>query len=78
MSLIRNLSLGALGFLPSILSAREGALNLGLKDQILALQWVNENIAAFGGDPSQVTLFGVSAGAHSVSLVIFCRRVQDL
>jgi carboxylesterase type B len=61
--------LGALGFLPSGLSKREGLLNLGLRDQVVLLQWVQENIAAFGGDPACVTLFGLSAGAHSVSWI---------
>lgn len=61
-----NYRIGALGFLPSTVSAQEGILNLGLHDQILAFQWVRENIEAFGGDPSQVTLIGLSAGAHSV------------
>jgi len=62
-----NYRIGALGFLPSELSAKEGALNLGLKDQILMMEWVRDNIEAFGGDPNNVTLFGLSAGAHSVS-----------
>jgi len=63
-----NYRLGVFGFMSNHLGAKFGAQNLGLKDQILALQWVQENIAAFGGDPSQVTVMGDSAGAHSVRL----------
>lgn len=59
--------IGALGFLPSKLSAEEGVLNLGLKDQICLLKWVEENVCHFGGDKNNVTLIGLSAGAHSVS-----------
>ncbi|KAL4772575.1 Alpha/Beta hydrolase protein [Aspergillus nidulans var. acristatus] len=58
--------LGALGFLPSSVSKKEGLLNLGLRDQSFLFQWVQENIALFGGDPGTVTLFGLSAGAHSI------------
>lgn len=59
--------IGALGFLPSRLSAQEGVLNLGLKDQICLLEWVQNNIGCFGGNKDEITLFGLSAGAHSVS-----------
>lgn len=61
-----NYRVGALGFLPSNLTAREGILNIGLKDQALLLQWVQDNIAGFGGDVGNITIMGSSAGAHSV------------
>ncbi|KAI9318320.1 Alpha/Beta hydrolase protein, partial [Zopfochytrium polystomum] len=49
-----NYRIGSLGFLPSALSAKEGALNLGLKDQIMLMEWVHENIEQFGGDPRMI------------------------
>ncbi|BFZ56164.1 hypothetical protein PYCC9005_003206 [Savitreella phatthalungensis] len=59
--------LGALGFLASQeLVEGGGILNVGLLDQEFALQWVNTHIAAFGGDPSRVTIWGESAGGGSV------------
>ena len=63
-----NYRLGALGFLDlSSFPPRHGAFdsNLGLRDVLAALRWVRDNIAAFGGDPKRVTLFGESAGAGS-------------
>lgn len=61
-----NYRVGALGFLPSALSKKEGILNLGLKDQQMLFAWVQKNVATFGGDPDNVTLMGLSAGAHSI------------
>ncbi|KAL1878302.1 hypothetical protein Plec18167_004369 [Paecilomyces lecythidis] len=61
-----NYRLGALGFLPSSVTHKEGLLNLGLRDQILLFEWVQENIQQFGGDPNNITLIGLSAGAHSI------------
>ncbi|KAF9462050.1 Alpha/Beta hydrolase protein [Collybia nuda] len=63
-----NYRLSQLGFLAGKALADEGSLNLGHYDQRLALHWVQENIAAFGGDPTKVTIFGESSGAHSVGM----------
>ncbi len=56
----------------------EGDANRGLLDQIAALQWVQENIAAFGGDPQNVTIFGESAGAMSVGTMLSMPRAEGL
>jgi para-nitrobenzyl esterase len=60
-----NYRLGALGFLDVPGESPTGAA--GLHDQIAALRWTRENIAAFGGDPDQITIYGLSAGAKSVT-----------
>jgi para-nitrobenzyl esterase len=65
-----NYRLGALGF--------TGASNLGLGDQIAALRWVNEAIAAFGGDPANVTVFGESAGGASVITLMAAPSARTL
>ncbi|CAE6518772.1 unnamed protein product [Rhizoctonia solani] len=62
-----NYRTGIYGFPPGQEAAAYGALNLGLKDQRLALEWIQKNIGYFGGDPTKVTLFGNSAGAVSTS-----------
>eukprot|EP01117_Protostelium_nocturnum_P011489 TRINITY_DN4168_c0_g1_i1.p1 TRINITY_DN4168_c0_g1~~TRINITY_DN4168_c0_g1_i1.p1 ORF type:complete len:422 (-),score=138.52 TRINITY_DN4168_c0_g1_i1:63-1328(-) len=63
-----NYRLNGFGFLASSQVARKGQLNLGLKDQRLALKWVKKYISYFGGDPNKITIYGESAGAISVGL----------
>lgn len=69
-----NYRLGVLGYLahPELSKEnREGISgNYGLQDQIAALRWIRDNIGSFGGDPSNVTIFGESAGALSVAYLL--------
>ncbi|XP_012279170.1 juvenile hormone esterase [Orussus abietinus] len=71
-----NYRLGALGFMS--LNVFNATGNAGLKDQNLALQWVQENIRFFGGDPARVTIFGQSAGGASVDTHILSEKSRGL
>ncbi|TCP32430.1 carboxylesterase family protein [Sphingomonas sp. BK235] len=76
-----NYRLGELGFLAHReLTAEQsgGSGNYGLQDQIAALRWVKSNVAAFGGDPSKVTLAGQSAGAWSVMALLASPQAKGL
>ncbi|KXJ95090.1 carboxylesterase [Microdochium bolleyi] len=72
-----NYRLGLWGFLQSAQIQAEGSSNAGLIDQRLALQWIQENIAAFGGDPRRVIIWGESAGAQSVAYQMFAYGGRD-
>ena len=77
-----NYRLGILGFMD--FSEVEGgenypdALNLGLLDQIAALEWVKENISEFGGDPDNITVMGFESGAISINLLAVCEKAKGL
>ncbi|KAK2582035.1 hypothetical protein KPH14_002740 [Odynerus spinipes] len=71
-----NYRLGPLGFLA--LGHPNATGNAALKDQNLAMQWVQDNIAKFGGDPKMVTIFGQSAGAASVDLHVLSKKSRGL
>ena len=65
---------GAEGFL----HLGDGVANVGLLDQVAALEWVRENISVFGGDPANVTVFGESAGAMSIGALLAMPRADGL
>ena len=69
-----NYRLAAEGFL----FLDDGVANLGLLDQLAALRWVQDNIAAFGGDPGRVTVAGESAGAMSVTTLLAMPKAEGL
>jgi para-nitrobenzyl esterase len=76
-----NYRLGAFGFLDlSSFSTpnRQFDSNLGLRDVLHALHWIRENIAAFGGDPERVTLFGESAGAGIITTLLTSPAAEGL
>ena len=84
-----NYRMGVFGFLahPELTkeSSHNASGNYGLLDQVAALEWVHKNIATFGGDPDNVTIFGESAGSFSVSALmasplargLFCRAIGE-
>lgn len=71
-----NYRLGALGFMYG--GSKDEAGNQGLYDQLLALEWVRDNIEAFGGDKEQITVFGESAGSWSVSAHLLSPHARGL
>lgn len=73
-----NYRLGPLGFLHLADLAPGFDNNVGLLDQLTALRWVQENIQAFGGDPTRVTVFGESAGAMSIAALLGMPAAQGL
>ena len=78
-----NYRLGPLGFFthPAIQDFHTGldkTSNFGILDIVLALKWVNENIAFFGGDPNNITIFGESAGGHNVLSLLVAQQAKGL
>lgn len=77
-----NYRSGVFGFLAHLDLSAESELkvsgNYGLQDQIAALKWIQKNISHFGGDPKKVTVFGVSAGSASISLLLICPQAKGL
>lgn len=75
-----NMRVGALGFLhlADAFGPEYAAANRGMLDFIAALRWVHDNVAAFGGDPDNVTLVGMSSGAFTISALFGVDGVADL
>lgn len=73
IAVIVNYRMGVFGFL-----CIDGISNLGLKDQVAALKWIQKNIAAFGGDPDNVTVSGQSAGASAAAMHMLSKSSSGL
>ncbi|MXX30993.1 MAG: carboxylesterase family protein [Chloroflexi bacterium] len=75
-----NYRLGALGFLPDPVLATDGEAegNFGFHDMVAALEWVRDEIATFGGEPGNVTIFGESAGGIAVGILLASPRAEGL
>ncbi|KAJ7169227.1 extracellular triacylglycerol lipase precursor [Mycena crocata] len=73
-----NYRIGPLGFPQGIEAAAGGSLNLGAKDQLAALEWVQRYIGHFGGDKDKVTLFGQSAGSIMISVLFLNSSLSRL
>ncbi|MBY4130251.1 carboxylesterase family protein [Rhodococcus fascians] len=75
-----NYRLHGLGFLnlTGLFEGAENSVNLAARDAIMGLEWVRDNVAAFGGDPGRVTIFGESAGAAMVSALAAAPATRDL
>lgn len=71
-----NYRVGVFGFLTTNDIVSPG--NLGLKDQLFALNWIKHNIENFGGDPDRITLVGQSAGAASIGYLIASRQIKGI
>ncbi len=75
-----NYRLGALGYLPdpALADGHEAEGNFGFHDMLASLQWVQDEIAAFGGDPNNVTIFGESAGGIAVAILLASPLAESL
>ncbi|KAF7305595.1 Carboxylic ester hydrolase [Mycena chlorophos] len=72
-----NYRLGPLGFLQGKEAGDNGALNLGIRDELAAIEWIHTNIGLFGGDKDKITVFGESAGAIITSILFLNSPIAD-
>ena len=73
----RGIVFVSIGYRLNVFSLYNG-MNYGLHDQIAATKWVHENIEAFGGNPSKITLMGQSAGAMSITDLMYCDKLKGI